>query len=186
MNLIALEEICCCRWFCFLPEQAGMCVCVLAWTGSAGKKNGGVRWSKPGWGSARRQHPSALSSDDVGTLRLERRHGFCTAAYPSWSRTSSPPGWFGRAWKMKGDRQIAETRAEETSRLGITGSEPQPVGQLIHSTAILVSVQIQSFYVWRWAGLVGEQREREGGRLQEREDQSKWLTAQTKHVSCQL
>lgn len=34
---------------------------MLAWTGSAEKKNGGVRRSKPGWGSARRQHPSALS-----------------------------------------------------------------------------------------------------------------------------
>lgn len=38
-------------------------------------------------------------------LTLERRHGLCTGAYPSLSRTSSPPGWFGRALKMKGDRQ---------------------------------------------------------------------------------
>lgn len=64
--------------------------------------------------------PPILPSDDVRTLRLERRHGFCTAAYPSWSRKSSPPGWFGRALKMKGDRQIAETRAEETSHLSIS------------------------------------------------------------------
>lgn len=50
------------------------------------------------------------------SLTLERRHGLCTVAYPSWSRTSSPPGWFGRALKMKGDRQIGETRAESDVR----------------------------------------------------------------------
>lgn len=77
------------------------------------------------------ERPSILWSDDVRTLRLERRHGFCTAAYPSWSRTSSPPGWFGRALKMKGDRQIAETRAEEMSHLSVSRNR-RLLGYLIH------------------------------------------------------
>lgn len=184
-NLISFKEVCC-RWFRFLPEQAGKCA--LAWTGSAEKKNGGVRWSEQGCGSVRRAHPSVLWSDDVGALRLERRHGFCTAAYPSWSRTSSPPGWFGRALKMKGDRQIAETRAAMSHLSGAEVSLNNCL--LIYSTAVFVFIQVQSFSAWHWTGLVGGggkkrgrgERERPQGRV----DQSNWLTAQTKHVSCQL
>lgn len=41
----------------------------------------------------------------LASLTLEQKRGFCTAAYPSSSRTSYPQGWFGRALKMKGDRQ---------------------------------------------------------------------------------
>lgn len=116
---------------------------VLTWTGSAEKKNGGVRWSKTGCGSVMREHPSVLWSDDVGPLRLERRHGFCTAAYPSWSRTSSPPGWFGRALEMKGDRQIAETRAAGMSHLSMAEVCLSNC-LLIYLTAIFVFIQVFS------------------------------------------
>lgn len=43
-------------------------------------------------GERERERSVPSSEDEACSLTLEQMHGLCTGAYPSSSRTSSPPG----------------------------------------------------------------------------------------------
>ena len=131
---------------------------------------GGVGWRE---GEREREKRSLLWRwrSLTRSLTQGQRHGLCTGAYPSWSRKSSPPGWFGRALKderRQTQRQSdwRETRPELISHqmwIYTVFYWPEQA-RVIYSTAFTFSFlhrvqrEMEGVIDCRWQG------ERDGGR----------------------
>lgn len=121
----------------------------------------------------------------VGTAGLPRltrgrKRGSCTAACPSWSRTSSLPGWSGRSGGGKRRRSAGSLGSPPTLSPSCSPAQHRPRAG---SEALAQSEVGKNSWT---QGPRYSPRQPPASTRGEKDEADAWLTAQTKQVSCQL